>query len=339
LNQFAKILDVAGYLPVDTLTNEELANLYPDWSAQKIFEKTGIQTRHIAEIGETASDLAYKAAINLFSQGKISAGEIDFLIFCSQAPDYILPTTACILQNRIGISTQSGALDVNLGCSGYVYSLSLAKGLIESGAATNVLILTADTYSKYINPLDKSVRTLFGDGACATIVAATCSNKPFIGPFIFGTDGSGAHNLIVEGGGFRTPYSDKTKKEYIDSSGNTRSADNLFMNGAEVMSFSLREVPKAVEAILKQAKVKDDDIDYYVLHQANRFMLQTLRKKLKITESKLPIYVEKCGNTVSSSIPFALIEMRKQGKFVHEKQLILVGFGVGYSWAACLLTF
>lgn len=339
MNQFAKIIDIAGHLPKIALTNQELGALYPDWSPEKIYEKTGIKTRYVAEPGETASDLAYKAAINLFAQGKISLENVDFLIFCSQAPDYILPTTACILQSRLGISTKSGALDVNLGCSGYVYSLSLAKGLIESGVASNVLVLTADTYSKYINPLDKSVRTLFGDGASATIIAATDSDKSFIGPFIFGTDGSGAHNLIVEGGGFRTPCSDKTRQEYEDTSGNIRSADNLYMNGAEVMSFSLREVPVAVDALLQKAQVSDHDIDFYVLHQANRFMLQTLRKKLKIAENRLPIYVENCGNTVSSSIPFALLEMRNRGNFLSKKQVMLVGFGVGYSWAACLLTF
>jgi 3-oxoacyl-[acyl-carrier-protein] synthase-3 len=337
MTTFAKITDIAGYLPKNTLMNIDLGNLYSGWSAEKIYEKTGIHTRHIASKGETASDLAFQAALNLFSQGKVRASDIDFLIFCSQAPDYILPTTACILQNRLGIPTVAGALDINLGCSGYVYSLSLAKGLIESGAANNVLVLTADTYSKYINPLDKSVRTLFGDGACATIVASTPRDKSFIGPFVFGTDGSGAKNLIIEGGGFRTPFSNITSQEHEDESGNIRSANNLYMNGAEVMSFSLKEVPKAVEALLKKAQLTKESVDYFVLHQANRFMLEALRKKLKITEEKLPIYVKNLGNTVSSSIPFALLEMRKQGKFDNEKKMMLVGFGVGYSWAACIL--
>lgn len=337
MTAFAKIIDIAGYLPKNTLTNEDLGGLYSGWSAEKIFEKTGIHTRHIASNVETASDLAFQAALNLFRQGKVKAADIDFLIFCSQAPDYILPTTACLLQNRLGIPTVAGALDINLGCSGYVYSLSLAKGLIESGAANNVLVLTADTYSKYINPLDKSVRTLFGDGACATIVASTPGDKSFIGPFVFGTDGRGAKNLIIEGGGFRTPFSDKTSQEHEDESGNIRSANNLYMNGAEVMSFSLKEVPRSVEALLTKAQTTKESIDYFVLHQANRFMLQALRKKLKLSEEKLPIHIENCGNTVSSSIPFALLEMRKQGNFDTEKKMMLVGFGVGYSWAACIL--
>ena len=336
---FAKILDISGYLPKNALTNNELGQLFQGWSADKIYEKTGINTRYIADPKETAGDLAFEAAQALFSQGKVMQSDVDFLIFCTQAPDYILPTTACILQERLGLSTSLGAVDVNLGCSGYVYSLSLAKGLIESGSASCILILTADTYSKYINPLDKSVRTLFGDGASATVVSAVEALSPLIGPFVFGTDGRGAKNLIVESGGFRTPRSNETAQEAADESGNIRSSDNLYMNGAEVMGFSLREVPKAIENLLNKAEIPQEAIDYFVLHQANRFMLQILSKKLKLKEDRLPILMGHCGNTVSSSIPLAMLEMRARGDFNVQRQLMLVGFGVGYSWAACLLKF
>jgi 3-oxoacyl-[acyl-carrier-protein] synthase-3 len=339
MKNFAKIIDIAGHLPKNTLTNSILGDLYKGWSADKIFEKTGISTRHIAGPEETAGDLAYEAAQTLFAQGRANKTDVDFLIFCTQAPDYILPTTACILQNRLQLSTSIGAVDINLGCSGYVYSLSLAKGLIESGAARSVLILTADTYSKYINPLDKSVRTIFGDGASATIVQVVESTKPLIGPFIFGTDGSGANNLIVPGGLFRLPSSGKTSQIIEDESGNARSADDLFMNGAEVMSFSLREVPKAINNLLEKSGLSKESIDFFVLHQANRFMLQALSKKMKLKEDRLPILMENCGNTVSSSIPLAMLTMQNRGDFQAEKQLMLVGFGVGYSWAACLLTY
>ena len=339
MKNFAKIIDIAGHLPKNTLTNSALGELYKGWSANKILEKTGISNRHIAGPEETAGDLAYEAAQTLFAQGKTNKADVDFLIFCTQAPDYILPTTACILQNRLQLSTSIGAVDINLGCSGYVYSLSLAKGLIESGAARFVLILTADTYSKYINPLDKSVRTIFGDGASATIVQGVESTKPLIGPFIFGTDGSGANNLIVPGGLFRLPSSGKTSQIMEDESGNARSADDLYMNGAEVMSFSLREVPKAINNLLEKSGLSKESIDFFVLHQANRFMLQALSKKMKLKEDRLPILMENCGNTVSSSIPLAMLTMQNRGDFQAEKQLMLVGFGVGYSWAACLLTY
>uniref|UniRef100_UPI0040479CBE ketoacyl-ACP synthase III n=1 Tax=Polynucleobacter sp. TaxID=2029855 RepID=UPI0040479CBE len=338
-NTYARFADISMYLPNKILTNAELASLYPDWPASKIFEKTGINERRISSDGETASDLAFEAATNLFQQGVVHPDDVDFLIFCTQAPDYILPTSACILQSRLKISRYSGALDINLGCSGYVYGLSLAKGLIETGAAKCVLLLTADTYSKFIHPLDKSVRTLFGDGASATAIVACDADHEKIGPFIFGTDGDGAKNLIVESGMFRMNRSAETAKEIVDSFGNVRSKDNLFMNGAEVMTFSLKEVPKAVEALLTKAGKGVENIDMFIMHQANKFMLEALRKKLKLDEAKMPILVENIGNTVSSTIPIALFQLFEQGKLKRGQKLMLVGFGVGYSWAACLVSF
>jgi 3-oxoacyl-[acyl-carrier-protein] synthase-3 len=187
--------------------------------------------------------------------------------------------------------------------------------------------------------MDKSVRTLFGDAASATAIVATENESEAIGPFVFGTDGSGAKNLIVEAGMYRMPKSDETANELSDDSGNVRSRENLYMNGAEVMAFSLKEVPKAADALLLKAGKVKEDIDFFVLHQANKFMLEALRKKLKVASEKLPIMVDDCGNTVSSSIPIALFKLRQQGVFKDDDQLMLIGFGVGYSWAACLLNF
>lgn len=337
--QYSHIKDIAIHFPDEILGNDELASLYPDWSAEKILQKTGIAERRIAAKSETAGDLAGQAARNLFAQGNVSASDVDFIILCTQAPDYVLPTTACVLQNKLGISRNAGALDINLGCSGFVYGLSLAKGLVETGAAKCVLLLTADTYSKYIHPLDKSVRTLFGDAAAATAITAKHSPQELIGPFVFGTDGSGAKNLIVEAGLYRMPKSDLTSAAEIDEFGNVRTKENLYMNGAEVMAFSLKEVPKSIECLLQRVQKNKEDIDLFILHQANKFMLEALRKKLKIPDEKLPILVETGGNTVSSSIPIALYKLREQGVLVHGHQLMLVGFGVGYSWAGCLLNF
>jgi 3-oxoacyl-[acyl-carrier-protein] synthase-3 len=336
-NVSARLKDIAVYLPDTVLGNDELAKLYPEWPAEKILEKTGISERRIASEEQTAGDMAYEAARNLFAQGQVAAQDVDFIILCTQAPDYVLPTTACVLQDRLGISRQAGALDINLGCSGFVYGLSLAKGLIETGAARCVLLLTADTYSKYIHPLDKSVRTLFGDAAAATAVVASEDAEEAIGPFVFGTDGSGAKNLIVEAGMYRVPKSCDTSIEKNDDSGNVRSRENLYMNGAEVMSFSLKEVPKAADTLLLKAGKSKEDIDFFVLHQANKFMLEALRKKLRVPEEKLPITMGDCGNTVSSTIPIALFKLIRQGRLMHGQRLMLVGFGVGYSWAACLL--
>lgn len=335
----ARLKDIAVYLPETVLGNDELAKLYPEWPADKILEKTGIRERHIAADDQTAGDMAYEAARHLFAQGHITAQDVDFIILCTQAPDYVLPTTACLLQDRLGISRQAGALDINLGCSGFVYGLSLAKGLIETGSARCVLLLTADTYSKYIHPMDKSVRTLFGDAAAATAVVATNDSEEAIGPFVFGTDGAGANNLIVETGMYRIPKTSDTSVELIDESGNVRSRDNLYMNGAEVMAFSLKEVPKAADALLQKAGITKEDIDLFILHQANKFMLEALRKKLKVPEEKLPITMDDCGNTVSSTIPITLFKLIREGRIINGQRLVLVGFGVGYSWAACLLNF
>src|SRR5438132_4782678 len=205
----AAIKAVTSFLPAGKLTNEQLAKEFGDWHASQILGKTGVAVRSIAAADECASDLGVAAAKHLLESGVCSPEEIDFLLLCTQSPDYFLPTTACLLQDRLGLPTTAGALDFNLGCSGYVYGLSLAKGLIETGQAANVLLLTADTYSKFLHPGDRSVRSLFGDAAAATLVQARRDpppgDLPWIGPFVFGTDGSGRDNLIVAAGGLRRP--------------------------------------------------------------------------------------------------------------------------------------
>ena len=197
----AAIAAIEYYLPERTISTQDLATEFPEWSAEKIDAKTGICERHIAAAGECASDMAVAAARKLFDSGACRPGEIDYLLLCTQSPDYFLPTTACLVQNRLGIPTASGAMDFNLGCSGYVYGLGLAQGLIASGQASRILLLTAETYSKFLNARDRSVRTIFGDAAAATLVSAVDEPTPRIGPFVYGTDGSGGPNLIVPTGG------------------------------------------------------------------------------------------------------------------------------------------
>jgi 3-oxoacyl-[acyl-carrier-protein] synthase-3 len=337
--KFASIADLAVHFPDLTLSNDDLSLLFPEWPAEKIYEKTGIRNRYIAEPGQTAADLAFEAALKIFANGKVSVDDIDFIILCTQAPDYILPTTACILQTRLGIKKNSGALDINLGCSGFVYGLSLAKGLIESGSASGVLLLTADTYSKYIHPNDKSVRTLFGDAAAATVIIAKECEEPEISSFLFGTDGSGAKNLIVEAGLFRNPQPTAAAHNGEVTSKSSVSQETLYMNGPEIMSFSLREVPKAVSNILIQSGIGPNDIDFFVFHQANKFMLEAIRKKIGIPPEKMPIMMSDCGNTVSSTIPVTMYKMLRSGMLSRSSRLMLVGFGVGYSWGGCLVNF
>lgn len=334
--QTGKVSAIAGFLPDAVLSNDVLAELYPGWDADKIYDKTGIRERRIAAEGQTAGDLAEGAARRLFETQGIDPQSIDFLLLCTQAPDYVLPTTACIVHGRLGLRRNCGALDFNLGCSGFVYGLSLANGLIMSGAARRVLLLTADTYSKFIHPMDKSVRTLFGDGAAATLIEAEHTERPAMGPFVFGTDGAGASNLMVPAGGARRPRDAASAEESIDASGNVRSADNLYMNGAEILAFTLTAVPQAVAQLLDAADAGMDDFDLFVFHQANAFMLERLRRKLAIAPERFVVDMALRGNTVSSTIPLALEPLMGSGG--PPREAMLVGFGVGYSWAATRLT-
>lgn len=330
----ASIKAITTHVPERILTNDELSAVFPGWPADKIYAKTGIRERRIAAPSETAADLAFEAAAKLFASGACSSDEVDFLILCTQASDYVLPTSACLLQARLGLRREIGALDVNLGCSGFVYCLALASGLIAAGAASKILLLTADTYSKYINDRDKSVRTLFGDGAAATLVcASTQSEAAAIGPFVFGTDGDGASDLMVEAGGFRKPRCAETAIEQSDQSGNTRSPENLYMNGANVMNFTLREVPRTYKRLLEATGSREEDVDFIVLHQANSFMLDALQRKLGVPDSKMPRHFEHVGNTVSSTIPFVLENLIRSGQMRSGARIMLIGFGVGLSWA------
>lgn len=325
MNSYIKAIEY--YLPEGKDYNDE---------ADRMTKKIGISVKNIAAKSEYASDLAVKAAQKIFSSGSCRPEEIDFLIYCTQSPDYYLPTTACIVQERLKLSTSCGALDINLGCSGYVYGLSLAKGLIEANMAKNVLLITSDTYSKYIHPEDRSVRLLFGDGAAATLLAGSvgCA-APLIGPFVFGTDGTGANNLIVPAGGLKEPKSEETSHIAVDEQGNKRSRENLYMNGSEILNFALIQVPKAIEKLCERSGMEINHYDYFVFHQANQYMLEMLRRKLSIPKEKFSIQFSDCGNTVSSTIPIALKRDFEEGKIKAGDVIQLVGFGVGYSWGAC----
>jgi 3-oxoacyl-[acyl-carrier-protein] synthase III len=329
------------YLPERVLTNAELASIYPDWTADKIEEKTGIVERRIAADEECSSDLAAAAAKKLFDSGVCKPEEIDFILLCTQSPDYFLPTTACLLQHRLGIPTRAGALDFNLGCSGFVYGLSLAKGLIETSQAQRVLLLTAETYSKFIHPGDKSVRTLFGDGASATLITAmartAAQNGCGIGPFCFGTDGNGARNLMVPEGGMRTRSSGAAGEAVADESGNVRASGNLYMDGPEIFAFTAAAVPKLVRELIERSGTSMEEVDFFVFHQANRFILDHLRRKLRIPEDKYWNCIRNCGNTVSSTIPIALRQAWESGRIHAGQRILLAGFGVGYSWAGAMI--
>jgi 3-oxoacyl-[acyl-carrier-protein] synthase-3 len=327
----AKIKAISYYLPASVLDNQKLNADFPEWSVDKISSKTGIYERHISDENEFTSDMAVSAAEKLFSEHGISRDDIDFILLCTQSPDYFLPTTACLVQNRLNIPTTSGSLDFNLGCSGYVYGLAIAKGLILSNIAKNVLLITSEAYSKFIHPRDKSNRTIFGDGASATLVSTEGFAE--ILDFELGTDGSGAKNLIVKNGAIRHP--DLSGVDISDDFNNIKNDNHLFMNGSEIFSFTSDSIPYLVTKTLEKNKIELEGINLFVLHQANKFILDHLRKKIKIPEDKFYIFLKNCGNTVSSTIPIALCEAKKENRL--SGNILLCGFGVGYSWGSCVI--
>ena len=337
MTQRAALTAIKSFLPENKLTNEQLAEQFGDWHASQILSKTGVAVRGLAGPNECASDLGVKAAQRLFESGACAPEEIDFLIFCTQSPDYFTPTTACVMQDTLGLPTSCGAVDINQGCSGYIYGLALAKSLVEAGTARNVLLVTADTYMKFINRRDRSLLTLFGDGAAATLIRAVESERELIGPFVLGSDGRGAHQIMVKAGGLRCRTSPETAIEKEDSAGNWRSDENLFMDGADVFSFALRTVPPTLQQLLEKAGMKQADIDFIIPHQANKFVLERLRAKLKFPADKFWIDMEDSGNTVSSTIPIALEKALEQSRVKQGDHLALVGFGVGYSWGATMV--
>lgn len=327
----AYIHSISYYLPENILTNDQLAKEFPEWPAEKIAGKVGIVVRHIAAVDETATDMAIQAAEKLFLEHSIDRSIIDFVLLCTQSSDYFLPSSACVVQHRLKLDTHCGAFDFNLGCSGYEYGLAVAKGLIMSGTAHNILLLTAETYTKYIHSQDKGNRTIFGDGASATLVSETGFAE--IGDFSLGTDGVGAEQLIVKSGGsrHRQAYNDLAYGE--DNA--PHSSDYLYMDGGAIFDFSANVVPQMVKDVLSKNVLMQEDINLFVFHQANKYMINYLRKLLGIDKDRFYIYMENVGNTVSSTIPIALCEAKKENKLYGN--VLLAGFGVGLSWGATIL--
>lgn len=324
----ASIGPIVSYLPEKVETNDQLAQEFPSWDLDLIYSKTGIRQRHIAAPEECASDLGVRAAERLFEKYDIDPQSIDFLLFCTQTPDYPLPTTACLLQQRLNIPQHAGALDFNLGCSGFVYGLALADGLIRGGTVQRVLLITGETYSRYIDTADRSLRTIFGDGAAATLIEAR--DEPTLNAFQYGTDGSGADTLLVTEGGARLPQDAHTPRH------RKRWKSKLYMDGPSLMNFTVGAIPQLVDKILEQAALQKQEVNYFLMHQATRKMLQQLQESLGVPEAAVPLELEDCGNTVSSTIPILIERMRADGRLQAGNLSMLIGFGVGWSWSGCI---
>lgn len=325
--KFAEIGPIAVHFPAQVETNDDLQAEQPGWDMGDIGARTGIYRRYIAARDECASDLAVAAAEQLFSQHSVDRDSIDYVLFCSQAPDCPLPTTACLIQNRLGLRTNIGALDFNLGCSGYVYGLNLADGLIRTGVARRVLLLTGETYTKFIDADDRSLRPIFSDAATATLV----EGKPYqsLAAFQLGTDGSGADMLFAEGG-CRPP------EQAIRPRGRRRWKSPLYMDGQGIIEFSLTRIPALVDAVCQAGGIDRQGFDKLLFHQATYKLLDQLRRALDVSADRMPIRMEHVGNTVSCTLPILMQELRSAGEIDPQRWNMLVGFGVGLSWAGCL---
>ena len=333
---YSHIKAISYHLPENIFSNDDFFRDFPDAISQKEnLLKTGVEQRRIIAPDETASDIGVKAALKLFEEHSISPDSIDFILFCAQEFDHYTPTTACIIQEKLNLPKHCGALDFNLGCSGFVYGLSLAKGLIESVGAKNVLLITSSVLTRTFNKKDKSSIFVFGDGAAATLISSRETKG--IGEFIFGTDGSGKNKIIIKDGGARNKISENSKIDHPDEYGNITNDSSFYMNGTSVFIFGLKTVPAMMNDLFKKENKSIEDIDLFIFHQANLFLIDAIRSKMEIPEKKVFNFIKNVGNTVSSSIPIALSEAIKEGKAKKGDRISIAGFGVGLSWAATII--
>jgi 3-oxoacyl-[acyl-carrier-protein] synthase III len=330
----ASIAGIDYVLPARRINNDELARRHPQWQMPQVAIQTGVQSRGWSEAGETALDLAELACRKLAGRSGVDLAKTDALLFCTQSPDYVMPPNACLLQHRLGMPRTIAALDYTLACSGFIYGLYLAKGLVESGLAEHVLLVTAETYSKWIHPDDRGPMTLFGDGAAATLVAA---GEGGIGRFALATDGEGASAFVVPAGGARLPRSLETALPTTDHNGNIRTAENLYMDGQAVLDFVKKEIPALVRRLLDQDGLTLDDLDMVIFHQASQVTLDFLFRALRVPPTKQFTNIAIVGNTVSASIPIALRDAELQGRLKPGMRVLVVGFGVGLSWGGCIV--
>lgn len=332
----AKIKQIEYYLPENIVTNEELGMENPSWDMDFVEERVGVRRRHIARSEETALDLAFEACKKIFSKENNDKNKVDGIIFCTQSQDYILPPNACILHKMLDLPENVFAFDFNLACSGYIYGLTLAHGLICSGIAKNILLVNADTYSKYIGRQDRSVRVLFGDGAAVSWVTASDS-KTGIMDIQCSTQGKLYDKFIIPAGGARLPKSHATVIPTMDKSGNIRTLENIHMDGMGIFIFINSKVPHQIKQILARNNLTIEDIDLFIFHQASKLALDKLMNLLKIGPEKTYQNICTVGNTVSASIPIALKEAINAGKVLSGDKVLLSGFGVGLSWGTAII--
>ena len=334
-----EIIHIEYYLPSGIITNEMLKAEHPDWDIDKVKTKAGVSKRHIAAEGETALDLAIQACQKFFENSGIEKSSVKGIIFCTQSADFIMPSNAFLVQKHFGLSNQVLAFDYNLACSGYVYGLAIARGLIETKVVDNILLINADTYSKFIGEKDRSTKVLFGDAAAVSFIQRAKNQDSDVLDVILESSGKDFDSFYIPAGGCRNPISELTKKETVDTSGNFRSMENIHMNGFGVWKFISQTVPKQIQHLLRKNDLELDQIDLFVFHQASKLTLDSLVKALKLPEEKIFSNIEQIGNTVSASIPIALKDAIDSGKIKRGDTILISGFGVGLSWGSAIVKY
>ena len=323
---------IAACIPPKVVYNNDLSSIMPEEEVQKVIESVGIHERRICDSDTFASDLCFKAAKKLMEDNDIDPLSIDMLLFMSQGADYRIPATACILQNRLGMSKDCAAMDLSLGCSGYVYALSAAFAYASMEGIDRVLLLDGEAFSKIVNQRDKVNVPLYGDAGTATLVEKGDFGESV---FILHTDGSGEDAVKVPAG-MRIPITPERLKVLEREDGNMRSDIEVYMDGMEVFNFALRVVPKGVKELMKESGESFDDIYYLVFHQSNRFMTDFFIKKLKFSPSRVPYCIDRYGNTSSASVPLTIAsELKDMGG--SPAKIVMCGFGAGLSWGTAMI--
>jgi 3-oxoacyl-[acyl-carrier-protein] synthase-3 len=319
------IIGTGKYVPEKVLTNADLEKMV-DTNDEWIVSRTGIRERHIATPEQATSDLAYEAAVRALESAGMTADQLELIIVATITPDTSFPSTACILQDKLG-AKNAAAFDLSAACSGFVYSMATAKGFIQTGMYKNALVIGADTLSRITDYTDRNTCVLFGDGAGAVIVGEVPEGRGFLS-FDLGAEGAGGDLLKLAAGGSRLPASEATvqgKQHYI------------YMNGREVFKFAVRVMGSATEEVLRKAGKTKEDIDLFVPHQANIRIIQSAMQRLDLPEEKCVINVDKYANTSAASIPLALVEAAEEGRIKEGDTVLLVGFGGGLTWGASVL--
>lgn len=333
----ARLEAVAVHLPEHVETNAELHRLFPEWNVLEAARHTGVEQRHLSAPDETALDLAEQACLRLFGDQPQLKEALDLVLFCTQTPDHRLPSNACLLHGRLGLHSRVGALDINLACSGFTYSLILANGLIESGTARNILLVTADTYTKLIGKQDRSTRLLFSDGAAATWITRSEGTSRVLGSG-WGSDGALYQAFCVPGGAARLPTPPEPLELLTDGL-NLRTRDQIQMDGKGMLRFTSLTLPQHLQELLSAHGLTLEDVPHFLFHQASAMVLDGLRSRLHLDEARVHRNLAMTGNTVSASLPILLHDTLAQSGIQRGETVLLSGFGAGLSWASVLLVY